>query len=170
VSDLKQKVRAKLDEPMALWALATVTEDGKPWVRYVTPMADENMTLWCATFLQSRKVGQIGKNPEVHLTVGVKDLPTAESWLQVQGRGEVLTDEPTRHAAWMPELSGQFSGPDDPNFAVLKITPYRIEYQIMAPVPPAAFCRQPSLRRRLRPPRGGRGGVFRALRRAISSS
>ncbi len=63
--DLKQKIMAKRP---TLCTLATVTEDGNPWVRYVTPFADENLTLWMATFINSRKVGQIKKTPVVHLT------------------------------------------------------------------------------------------------------
>ena len=76
--ELKQKIMAKLSGP-TLCALGTLTEDGKPWVRYVTPFADENLTLWMATFINSRKVGQIKKNPEVHLTSGIAASETAES-------------------------------------------------------------------------------------------
>lgn len=56
----------------------------------------------------------MAKNPEVHLTTGVKSIETAESYLQIQG---------------------VFSGPDDPNYCVCRITPYRIEYHKMGPVP-----------------------------------
>jgi len=116
--------------------LATVTEDGKPWVRYVTPMADENLTLWMATFIRSRKVAQIRKNSEVHLTLGVTTMETAESYLQIQGRAEILTDEKTKKTVWLDQLKAIFSGPDDPNYVVCRITPYRIEYQKMAPGAP----------------------------------
>ena len=138
MSELKQKILAKIDRP-TLSALATITEDGKPWVRYVTPMADENLNIWMATFAQSRKVGQIAKNPEVHLTVGVTTMETAESYLQVQGRAEILSDDATKKAVWNDHLKGIFSGPDDPNYCVCKITPYRIEYQGMGPVPPEVW-------------------------------
>jgi general stress protein 26 len=138
MSELKKKILAKIDRP-TLSALATITEDGKPWVRYVTPMADENLNIWMATFAQSRKVGQIAKNPEVHLTVGVTTMETAESYLQVQGRAEILNDDATKKAVWNDHLKGIFSGPDDPNYCVCKITPYRIEYQGMGPVPPEVW-------------------------------
>ncbi|MBK5100370.1 MAG: pyridoxamine 5'-phosphate oxidase family protein [Desulfobacteraceae bacterium] len=138
MSELKKKILAKIDRP-TLSALATITEDGKPWVRYVTPMADENLNIWMATFAQSRKVGQIAKNPEVHLTVGVTTMETAESYLQVQGRAEILSDDATKKAVWNDHLKGIFSGPDDPNYCVCKITPYRIEYQGMGPVPPEVW-------------------------------
>ncbi|MBL7203387.1 MAG: pyridoxamine 5'-phosphate oxidase family protein [Desulfobacteraceae bacterium] len=102
-------------------------------------MADENLTIWMATFVNSRKVAQIRKNPEVHLTTGVTDMETAESYLQIQGRAEILTDEKTKKAVWNDHLENIFSGPDDPNYCVCKITPYRIEYQGMGMVPPEVW-------------------------------
>jgi len=138
MSDLKKKIQAKIATPQ-LSALATITEDGKPWVRYVTPMMDHNMTIWMATFAGSRKVPHIKKNPEVHLTVGVTSMETAESYLQIQGRAEILTDVATKEAVWGDHLKGIFTGPDDPNYNVVKITPYRIEYQGMGMVPPEVW-------------------------------
>ena len=122
-----------------LSTLATLTEDGKPWVRYCTPFADENLTIWMATFIHSRKVPQIRKNPEVHLTTGVTDPETAESYLQIQGKAEILTDEKTKRAVWFDHLAQIFSGPDDPNYCVCKITPYRIEVQGMGMQPPEVW-------------------------------
>ncbi|MEW5805093.1 MAG: pyridoxamine 5'-phosphate oxidase family protein [bacterium] len=135
MSELKKKILAKAQGPV-LAALATITEDGKPWVRYITPWLDKDLTIWDATFLNSRKVRQIRKNPEVHLTLGVSDATKAESYLQIQGRAEVLTDKTSKKKAWIDMYKVAFSGPDDPNYAVLKITPYRIEYQGMGMVPP----------------------------------
>jgi len=128
--EMKQKILAKIQGP-TLSVLSTVTEEGKPWGRYVTPFADESLTLWMATFVHSRKVGQIKKNPEVHLTTGVTNMEGAESYVQIQGRAEILTDDETKKSVWFDHLANIFSGPDDPNYCVCKITPYRIEYQTM---------------------------------------
>ena len=138
MSELKKKILAKLEGP-TLATLATITEDRKPWVRYVTPVADENLTIWVASFVNSRKVAQIRKHPEVHLTVGVTTMETAESYLQIQGRAEIRTDAETKKAAWYGHLERIFSGPDDPDYCVCKITPYRIEYQTMGMVPPEVW-------------------------------
>jgi general stress protein 26 len=73
-------------------------------------------------------VGEIRKNPEVHLTTGAKDMETAESYLQIQARAEILTDAAAKKAMWNDYLKNIFSGPDDPNYVVCRITPYRIEY------------------------------------------
>jgi general stress protein 26 len=138
MATLKEKILAKVNGP-TLSALATITENGKPWVRYVTPFVDKNLTFWMATFVHSRKVAQIRKNPEVHLTVGVADIETAESYLQVEAKAEVLSDQKTKKAVWFDGLKDIFSGPEDPNYCVCKITPYRIEYHTMTPEPPAVW-------------------------------
>jgi len=138
MSELKKKIQAKMTTPQ-LSALATITEDGKPWVRYVTPVMDHNLTVWMATFAGSRKVAHIKKNPEVHLTTGVTCMETAESYLQIQGRAEVLTDAATKKEVWSDHLKRIFTGSDDPNYNVVKITPYRIEYQGMDMVPPEVW-------------------------------
>ena len=138
MSKLKENILAKVNKP-TLAAFATITEDGKPWVRYVTPIADKNLTFWMATSTHSRKVAQIRKNPQVHLTLGVTDMEAAESYIQVQGKAEILTDAETKRAVWFDHLKNIYSGPDDPNYCVCKITPYRIEYQTAAPVPPEVW-------------------------------
>jgi len=40
--ELKKKILAKLTGP-TLYVLSTLTDDGKPWVRYVTPFADSGI-------------------------------------------------------------------------------------------------------------------------------
>lgn len=138
MNELKKKILAKMEKP-TLASLATITEDGKPWVRYVTPYADKNLTIWMATFIGSRKVAQIKRNPEVHLTVGVTSPESADAYLQIQGRAEILADKKTKKEVWYDELKGIFSGPDDPNYCVCRIIPYRIEYQAMGMVPPEVW-------------------------------
>ena len=132
--DLKDKIFAIIGQPV-LASLATVNEDGKPWVRYVMALADPDLTIRVATFLSSRKVRHIRGNPEVHLAAGASSLATAGNYLQVQGRAEVVTDQAERHAFWRDQYRAYFSGPDDPELCVLRVTPYRIELQGMATAP-----------------------------------
>ena len=49
MSDLKQRI-LNITQPLQLASLATVTEEGKPWVRYVMAVSDDGLTLRCATF------------------------------------------------------------------------------------------------------------------------
>jgi general stress protein 26 len=127
MSDLKERILKILQQPQ-LAGLATITQDGKPWVRYVMTVAAPDMTIRCATFVNARKVKQIEKNPEVHLTCGVTDPLHMAPYLQIQGRATLNTSKEARHGFWSGMLSAIFSGPDDPNYAVLEIKPYYIEY------------------------------------------
>ncbi|KMY69283.1 hypothetical protein AAU61_03920 [Desulfocarbo indianensis] len=122
-----------------LASFATLTEDGKPWVRYVTPLADQDLVIRFATFIASRKVAQVKQNPEVHLTLGVTDPMTAQSYIQVQGKAQIKTDQASREKVWFDRLKAYFQGPDDPNLAVVEITPYRIEFMDMGSVEPQVW-------------------------------
>jgi general stress protein 26 len=141
MADLKERIYEVLGGGQ-LASLATVTEDGKPWVRYVMTVTREDMVIRFATFITSRKVGQIAKNPEVHLTCGVPDLQTMKPYLQVQGRAELKTDEKERHGFWNAILADIFKGPDDPNYGVMVIEPYRIEYWMPGKFEPEVWTAQ----------------------------
>ena len=127
MSDLKQRI-LQITQQLQLASLATVTEEGKPWVRYVMAVSDEGLAMRCATFATARKVKQIEKNPEVHLTCGVTDPAVMKPYLQIQAKARLATDEAERHGFWNESLQGIFDGPDDPKYGILIMTPYRIEY------------------------------------------
>lgn len=55
MSDLKEKIASLMSAP-TLAAFATVTEDNRPWVRYVVVFADDDLNIFFATFVGSRKV------------------------------------------------------------------------------------------------------------------
>jgi general stress protein 26 len=126
MSDLKDRIASMLQKPQ-LAGLATVTEDGKPWVRYVMIAGSDDLTIRCATFVGARKVKQIGKDPEVHLTCGITNPREMGPYLQVQGRATLNTSREARHGFWREMLAPIFAGPDDPKYAVIEITPYCIE-------------------------------------------
>jgi len=135
MAELADRIR-QLVNGSQLAVFATVTPDGKPWARYVMANADEDLTIRFATHLSSRKVAQIRECPEVHLTCGVISPAEAEHFVQVQGRAEISTTDAERDAQWYDHLSKYFRGPRDPNYCVLIVKPYRIEYATMtAPQP-----------------------------------
>ena len=127
MSELKERIYAILKEPQ-LAGLATITDDGKPWVRYVMTLASEDLTIRCATFVKARKVRQIEKNPEVHLTCGITNPAEMAPYLQIQGRATLNTSAEARHGFWTDMLAQIFDGPDDRKYGVLEMTPYRIEF------------------------------------------
>ena len=126
MSELKTKITESLKK-LQLANLATITGDGLPWTRYVMIAGDDDLTLRCATFLAARKVRQIEQNPEVHLSCGVMNPMEIKPYYQIQGRAEIVTDAAERAAFWNPSIESIFSGPDDPNYAIVVIRPYRIE-------------------------------------------
>ena len=126
MTNLAQRILTIIKEPH-LASFATIAVESKPWVRYVTCQAAEDLTIRFSTFIGSRKVVQIKKNPEVHLTCGVTDLATAQTYLQIQGKAELSTDKAEREAFWNDHLANYFKGPDDPNYGIIIVKPYRIE-------------------------------------------
>lgn len=130
MSDLRQRIYA-VAKDFQLVNFATITEDGRPWVRYVVARADEGLVFRFCSQLGARKINQIRKNPNVHISLGAKDLETADHWLQVEGTGRVSTDKAERHGFWFDDLKNYFSGPDDPDYCVVIVTPSRIEFGSM---------------------------------------
>ena len=127
MTDIQQRILDIIHKPQ-LAALATVTEKNNPWVRYVVTVGDGNFSIRCATMIESRKVGQIQNNPNVHLTCGVNSLLEMKPYLQIQGQAHVTTNKEERHGFWNDMLAPIFTGPDDPKYAIIVIEPYRIEY------------------------------------------
>jgi general stress protein 26 len=126
LEEIRKKIMGIIGNPF-MAGLATLTEDGRPWVRYVYAVGADDMTIRFSTFLNSRKVGQIEKNPEVHMTCGVLDPQKWEHYLQIQGRAELTTDKAEKEAFWNDEIAKIFDGPDDPKYAIIIVKPYRIE-------------------------------------------
>lgn len=126
MGDLKARIYEAAKEFQVI-NLATITEDGKPWVRYVAGSANEELVFRFCTHLLSNKVKQMRRNPKVHLSLGAKEVMTSKNWLQVAGEAEVTTAQKERDAMWSDGLKAYFKGPDDPNYAVVIIRPSRIE-------------------------------------------
>ena len=116
----------------AVWcAIATVAGD-EPRVRIVHPTWDGD-TLWFATGPDSPKAKHLRENPGVDIQYQV--APPDFIHVMVRGRAELISDQATKDHAWEAidyDLT-QFgsTGPDDPNFLPIKITPTRVELSEM---------------------------------------
>jgi len=75
----------------------------------------------------------------VHLTCGVTDPQKMAPYLQVQGRARLSTTRESRHSFWTDMLAPIFAGPDDPNYGVIEITPYYVEYVSPGTVQPEVW-------------------------------
>lgn len=116
----------------AVWcALATVAGD-EPRVRMVHPTWDGDV-LWFATGPESPKANQLRDNANVDIQYQV--APPEFIHVMVRGTAELISDQATKNHAWDAidyDLT-QFgsTGPDDPNFLPIKITPTRVELSEM---------------------------------------
>ncbi len=126
MSELKERIEKGLRK-LQLANLSTITQEGLPWTRYVMVSGDADLTLRSATLITARKVEQIRNNPEVHVTCGVLNPMEMSVYYQIQAQAEIVTDADEKSAFWNPSLEPIFSGPDDPNYAVVVIKPYRVE-------------------------------------------
>jgi general stress protein 26 len=127
MTGLEEKIWKILEHPQTA-ALATITENGAPWVRYVTIRAGRDFTLNFCTALSTRKACEIAANPNVHLTCGVLNPPDGSVFLQIAGRAEIRSDAATRINYWQKEWQRYFKGPDDPDYIIVSVCPERIEY------------------------------------------
>ena len=113
-------------EPAFLCALATVTEAGRPSVRTMRAAIDDDLTIRAPTFVGTDKVAEIRACPEVHIACGSTDSERPGSYFRIEGRAEISVDPTDRRLAWNDRLAKWFDGPDDPNYAVVRVLPYRI--------------------------------------------
>ena len=135
--DLQEKIYNLMKEyPLA--ALATVTEQGKPWVRFIMIAAEKDLSIKFATHLNSRKVAQIKRNPEVHVACGAALVDSLAPYVQIAGTAKTSRAKTIRKAMWTDALKKYFTGPDDANYCVGIIEPYRIEYYSV-PKPPEVW-------------------------------
>ena len=127
MTELEEKIWKILNRPQTA-ALATISENGAPWVRYVTVRAEKDFTLHFCTSLASRKARHIAHNPEVHLTCGNLQPPDDSAFVQIAGRAEIRGDEKTKAAHWQESWRRYFQGPEDPDYIMVFVYPYIIEY------------------------------------------
>ena len=108
MNELEEKIWNILGKKQTA-ALATVSQSGAPWVRYVTVRAGQDRTLNFCTGLSTRKAGEIAANPQVHLACGNLQPPDDSVFLQIAGRAEIHADAATRHKYWQEEWRRYFS-------------------------------------------------------------
>ena len=111
-----------------LSCFATLTEDNKPWVRYVMAIGSQDLAIRFSSYRDARKLTHVRNNPEVHLTCGAESPADMKPYLQIQGIATIETSKEERHGFWNDALAAHFEGPDDPNYCVVVVKPYHIEY------------------------------------------
>ena len=108
-------------------SMATI-KDGKPWVRYIAcHRMGDTMSLYCSTSIHSRKIEQIKKDPNVHITMGWNEAEMKGPYLQIAAKAVIKTDRETREKCWLPEYAMFFKTPDNPHYCIIEFVPEYIE-------------------------------------------
>lgn len=129
---MNQKERKMLEkilkDNVSIAYLATCDGD-QPRVRPVSPVV-EGLDIWITTFVNSRKMKQIKKNPKVCL--GFCQPPDGEKRAIIIGKAEVIKDMKEKQRIWNMswfDLKKYFpGGVKDKNYAVFKIKIDKIEW------------------------------------------
>ena len=116
----------------AIWCAVATLRGNEPRVRIVHPTWDGDV-LWFSTGPTSPKAKQMADNPAVDIQYQV--APPDFIHVMVRGTAELVSDQPSKDRAWEAidyDLTGfGVSGPDDPNFLPIRITPTRVELSEM---------------------------------------
>lgn len=101
--------------------LALIDEQGGPTASTVTPSKAEGIAwMTFCTGLQSNKAKRAALNGRAGVCFAGLDHNVT-----LTGRMEILSDEATKREMWYQGLQNHFSGPDDPEYCVLRFTTER---------------------------------------------
>ena len=110
--------------------LATCDGD-QPRVRIVSPVVEDDMSIWVTTRSTSRKVKQLRENPKICLAF--VEPPDGDKSVTIIGEASIVPDLEKRRRIWKLapfDLYEHFpDGPDSDDFCLLKIMANRIEWR-----------------------------------------
>ncbi len=125
----KQRIVKVMKKTLGHAYFATCDKD-QPVIRSITPVIEDNLTIWIITYSTSRKIKQIKNNPKVCLLF--TEQPNGDKTACVMGRAKIIDDLKTKKHVWkiaQYDASNYFpKGPEHPPFCVLKIIPSKIEW------------------------------------------
>lgn len=121
----REELRALL-ESFDTAMLVTKDSRGMPRAR---PMAmrqrPNDLALWFLTPEDAPKVAEIAHDPFV-AAIFYRDGDRA--WISVSGRAAIIKDRARIKELWTPAMSVWFTGPDDPQIALIRVEPHAAEY------------------------------------------
>jgi general stress protein 26 len=110
--------------------LATCDGD-QPVIRSMSPIIENDMTIWMSTFKSSRKMKQIRKNPKICLWF--VEQPSGDKSVSVIGKVQIIENIKEKTRVWNLagyDLSAYFpDGPSSSEFCLLKIKVTKIEWR-----------------------------------------
>lgn len=110
--------------------LATCDGD-QPRVRTVSPIVEDDLSIWVTTRSTSRKVKQLRENPKICLAF--VEPPDGDKAATVIGEARIMPDMEKKRRVWKLapfDLYEHFpNGPESNDFCLLKIVIKRIEWR-----------------------------------------
>lgn len=121
---MAKELALKILNDSKIGTMATIQQN-KPHSRYMTFFNDE-FILYTATSKKTHKVEEVQKNPNTHILIGYEGKGLGDSFLEIEGTVEESDEENLKEKVWNADLKGWFTGPDDPDLTILKITPTQV--------------------------------------------
>ena len=126
----EQKIVTIMKENSLHAYFATVDGD-RPRVRPVSPIVEDDMTVYITTYRTSRKVNHIRKNPNICLAF--VEQPRGDKAVTVIGKAEIIEDITEKKKVWNAapfDLSQHFpNGVKSDEYCLLKIVLDTIEWR-----------------------------------------
>ena len=115
----------------SLHAYLATCDGDQPRVRPVSPIVEDDMSIWVTTYGTSRKVKHLRENPRICLAF--VEQPSGDKAAIVIGEAKVVRDVEEKKRVWKLatfNLYEHFSGgPECDEFCLLKVTARRIEWR-----------------------------------------
>jgi len=126
----EQKIVSIMKDNYLYANLATCDGD-QPRVRTVSPIVEDDMSIWVTTRSTSRKVKQLRENYKICLAF--VEPPDGDKAVTVVGEAQIIPDIQKKKRVWKLapfDLYEHFpDGPDSDDFCLLKIVIKRIEWR-----------------------------------------
>jgi general stress protein 26 len=126
----EQKIVSIMKDNFLHASLATCDGD-QPRVRTVSPIVEDDMSMWVTTRSTSRKVKQLRENPKICLAF--VEPPNGDKAATVIGEAQIIPDTEAKNRVWKLasfDLWKYFpNGPASKEFCLLKIIVKRIEWR-----------------------------------------
>jgi uncharacterized pyridoxamine 5'-phosphate oxidase family protein len=126
----EQKIVSIMKENCLHAYLATCDGD-QPRVRPVSPIVEEDMSIWITTYRTSRKLQQIQKNPKICLAF--VEQPNGDKAATVIGEAHIIPNIEQKKRVWKLATFDPWehypNGPASDVFCLLKIITKKIEWR-----------------------------------------
>lgn len=123
MSDVKDKA-LKIMSKNDVGVLATVSAN-KPVARYMS-FYSEDFVLYTITDRRTEKVEDIEENPNAFVLLGYADGVINKDFVEIEATVSITENQELIDRAWNDYMDDQYSGKDDPNILVLRLTPKNV--------------------------------------------